>query len=130
MPFAVNGAVLIERRLTPYNVKRLSHLLHLDDQVIKIEQSMKHHAVLDAVRPLTLDATGNSNDAIRNTADACDTTDIDFGGVTVIDGAGNDLNHWVSLADSPPRKAPHSHSGQPVANVSEPPQRDRFIANF
>src|SRR5262249_4856477 len=101
MPFRAIGAVAIERRFAPYDVEYLSHPLHINAQVIKIEESMKHHAMLDAVRALAIDATGNSNDVIRNTADACDTTDIDFGGISVIYGAGDNFNHWVPLIKLP-----------------------------
>jgi hypothetical protein len=109
MPFIVDSLLAIEWPFAFYDFECLSHPLHLDGQFLKVEQSMKHHAVLGAVRPLTLDATGNSNDAMRNTGDACYATDIDFSSITVIDGAVNELDHWASPKLS--LKGPLSRAG-------------------
>jgi hypothetical protein len=109
MPFGLIEAVAAEWCLAPYDVDDLLHPLRLNDQRINVEESVKHHTVLNAMRPLALDTTGDSNELVRNTANACNTTDVDFGGVTVIDGAVNELYHrdFPCKSDSNCAKAPH-----------------------
>jgi hypothetical protein len=93
VPFDPMRGIAIEGRFAPCNLNALPHPFHFGGQLLQVTQKMNHNTALYSVGSLALCAIGNADDVIRDATDSCNTADIDFGSVTVIDGGGNHLNH-------------------------------------